>query len=255
MNSNSFLFTMNLIRHSLFRPGPVVAGYLLVLGMNPLLFAQAPSDGGGVHFRTLGWEVARDDLYYSVDGKDAGLRIFDSVRSGFHAYPKGGEISFYRIVQKEDGTLERIMVARGDLADRGPTPLLIMSKSTTEADKLDITVIADDLEAFPERTCRFVNFTRAEIGVTVGPKSATVPPGGIRLVDTELAKDESTRYVTTFVTVRDDKLMLSYNNWVFRSGQRVMVLISVDKGGHPRVVRLVDAVAPLTSFHTPGDPR
>lgn len=281
MSFNSVHFITDVIRHGRFRPGPVVAaglrtsaslgtslvlrrgpyrwprpavaGLLLVLGMTPPVFAQAPSDHGGAYFRTLGWGVTRDDLYYSLDGEDTGLRIFDSVRSGFHAYPKGGEISFYRVVLNEDGEEERVTVARGDLTDGGPTPLLIMTKSEKEPDKLNMRVIADDLTAFPERTCRFVNFTPIEIGVTVGPKEAAVPPGGIRLVDTHLGEDERTRYVTAFVSVSDDKLMLSYNNWVFRSGQRVMVFIALDKGGQPRVIRLVDAVAPIRTLLNPDD--
>jgi hypothetical protein len=223
--------------------------------MAPALFAQAPAERG-VNFRTMGWGVAHDDLFYSMDGQDVSVRIFDSVRSGFHAVPNEGEITFYRIVHHDDDTLERVIVARGDLTGGGPTPLLILTQSKTDPDKLDMNVIADDLSAFPERTCRFVNFTRAEIGVTVGPKAATIPPGGIRLVDTNLEEDERTRYVTAFVTVSDEKLMLSYNNWVFRPGQRVMVFISVDKNGQPRLIRLVDAVAQLTSLQAPtGDSR
>jgi hypothetical protein len=237
------------------RTRSAVAVCLLFLDVQPSLFAQASSGHGGVQFRTLGFEVSPDDLFYSLDGKDTALRIFDSVRSGFHPYPKGGEIRFYRIILKEDGTRERVVVARGDLTDRGPTPLLLLTKNKMEPDKLDITVIPDDLTAFPEQTCRFVNFTQAEIGVTVGAEESTVIPGGIRLVDTHLGEDENTRFVSTFVTISDDKLMLSYNNWVFRPGQRVMVLISVSENGKPRVVRLIDAVAPLRSIKARGDPR
>ncbi|MCC5844365.1 MAG: hypothetical protein JJU05_08955 [Verrucomicrobia bacterium] len=283
MNSNLILFFMHFILHRLFRLAPalvadmktsaalrpllaqggggnrrarpVLAGVLLVLGMTPAVFAQPQGDSGGVHFRTLGWGVASADLYYFVDGEDVGVRIFDSVRSGFHAYPKEGKISFYRIVKHDDDTLERVIVAQGDLTGTGPTPLLILTKSKTDPDKLTVNVIADDLAAFPERTCRFVNFTPVEIGVTVGPQIDTVPPGGIRLVDTNLEEDERTRYVTAFVSVSDDQLFLTYNNWVFRPGQRVMVLIHVDKDGQPRVLRLVDAVAQLKALRPPDDSR
>ncbi len=245
----SLLAQVRVARSDHYRRARLVAtGCLLILGMNPTLFAQAPVDRGSLHFRTMGWGVAPDDLFYSVGGKDIGVKIFDAGRSGFQDYPKRGEISFYRIVEKEDGTEEHVIVAKGDLRGGGPTPLLIMTKSKADPDKLDMTVIADDLTAFPERTCRFVNFTPIEIKVTVGRKAATIQPGDIRLVDTNLETDDRTRYVTTSVTVKDQKLMLSYNNWVFRPGQRVMVFIAVSKDGKPRVIRLVDAVGPLTSF-------
>jgi hypothetical protein len=193
----------------------------------------------------MGWGVAPDDLFYSVAGRDVRVKIFDAARSGFHSYPKKGEIAFYRIVKKEEGTEERIIVATGDLTGGGPTPLLILTKSKADPDQFNVAVIADDLSAFPEQTLRFVNFTAIDIEVTVGPKEATIPAGGIRLVETNLEKDKNTKYVTLFVSVSNKKLMLSYNNWVFRPGQRVMVFISVGKDGRPRVIRLIDAVASL----------
>lgn len=288
MNSNYLSLTQDLVRRSLpqtarsmatsvknwtTRPTPLaqiklhpphhyrlehllVAGCLLFLIMHSTLCAQnAPANRGSLNFRTMGWGVAPDDLFYSVGGKDIRVKIFDAGRSGFHGYPKRGEISFYRIVKKEDGTIERITMAQGDLSGTGPTPLLIITKSTTNPGKFDLTAIADDLTAFPERTCRFVNFTRIEIGVTVGSEAATVPPGDIRLVDTNLGEDSNTSYVTLFVKVTDRKLMLSYNNWVFRPGQRVMVFISVDQNGQPRVIRLIDSVASLTSLQATNGAR
>ena len=95
-------------------------------------------------------------------------------------------------------TEERVIVAKGDLTGSGPTPLLIMTKSKAAPDQLSMRVIADDLTAFPERTCRFVNFTPLDIAVIVGRKAATIPRGGIQLVDTDLGKDGSTSYVTVF---------------------------------------------------------
>ena len=180
------------------------------------MLAQDPS--GSVHFRTMGWGVAADDLYYSMGGKDVRLTIFDSGRSDFQAYSKKEEIAFYRIVKKEDGSEEKVIVAKGNLTGCGPTPLLILTKNKAAPDKLAMTVIADDLEAFPERTCRFVNFTPIVLGVTVDQKAATIPSGGIKLVDTDLGKDDNTCYVTVFGTANGKKLMLSYNNWVFRPG-------------------------------------
>lgn len=230
-------------------------GCLLVLAMNSALFAQAPPGGDMLHFRTLGWEVAPDDLFYSIGGKDVSVKIFEGGRSGFQDYPKREEISFYRIVKKEDGTEEHVIVAKGDLSGGGPTPLLIMTKSKEAPDKFVMTVIADDLKAFPDRTCRFVNLTPIDVSITLGKETATVPSGDIRLMETNFKKeDDSTRYVTVFVTINYEKLMLSYNNWVFRPGQRVMVFVAVDKDGQPRVIRLVDAVESFTSLQTPTDP-
>lgn len=232
-----------------------LTGFLIVIGLIPGLFAQVPAKRGGVHFRTLGWGVAPNDVFYSLDGRDVGVKIFDSARSGFQVAPKQGNISFYRIVKKENGEMERIIIAQADLSGTGPTPLLFVRKNEANPEKLDIKVIPDDLNAFPEQTCRFVNFTPIEIGVTMGPETSVIPPGGIRLMNTELEEDDLTRYVTVFVKVKYEKLMLSYNNWVFRPGQRVMVFISVDKEGQPRVVRLVDAVASLAPFHDLQDSR
>lgn len=270
MKSNSSLFTMNSLQRSLLQLGRAlvtnmkrpaqlrarlaVTGYLLLLGMNSTLFAQATPDRDKLHFRTLGWEVAPDDLFYSMGGKDVNVKIFEGGRSGFQEYPKREEISFYRIVKKEDDTEEHVIVAKGNLTGRGPTPLLIMTKSKEDPDKFDMTVIADDLTAFPERTCRFVNFTPIDVGITLGKEAATIPAGDSRLVDTKMEEGDSTRYVTVYVKINYEKLMLSYNNWVFRPGQRVMVFISVDEEGQPRVIRLVDAVGPLKPFQAPTSP-
>lgn len=234
------------------RLGAIV--YLLVLSLTSAPFAQAAPGRNTLHFRTMGWGIAPDDLFYSMRGKDVSLQIVESGRSAFQAYSKRKEISFYRIVKKEDGTEERVIVAKGDLTGSGPTPLLIMTKSKAAPDQLSMTVIADDLTAFPERTCRFVNFTPLDIAVTVGRKAATIPRGGIQLVDTDLGKNGNTSYVTVFGMANGKKRMLSYNNWVFRPGQRVMVFISVDEKGQPRVIRLVDAVGSFMSLQNPADP-
>jgi hypothetical protein len=224
---------------------------LLVLGMGSTLFAQATPGRNTLHFRTLGWEVAPDDLFYSMGGKDVNVKIFEGGRSGFQEHPKREEIRFYRIVEKEDGTKEHVIVATGNLSGCGPTPLLIITKSKENPDKFVMTVIADDLAAFPERTCRFVNFTSIDVNITLGREAVTIPAGGSRLVDTKMDEGDNTRYVTVYVKVNYEKRMLSYNNWVFRPGQRVMVFISVDEKGQPRVIRLVDAVGPLKVFDTP----
>lgn len=220
------------------------AACLLALGMA----AQGAPDRNMLRFRTLGWETAPTDLFYSLEGEDVNVKIFEGGRSGFQVHPKREEITFYRIAEKEDGTTEKMIVATGNLKDGGPMPLLVITKSKEDPEMFEMTVIADDLTAFPERTCRFVNFTRIDVNVTLGKEDVTIPPEESRLVDTKMDEGDNTRYVTVYVEVNYEKLMLSYNNWVFRPGQRVMVFISADEKGQPRVIRLIDAVAPLKAL-------
>ncbi|MFH1496832.1 MAG: hypothetical protein ABII82_03305 [Verrucomicrobiota bacterium] len=206
----------------------------------------APDASETPRFRTLGWGVRASDLHYSLGGKDVPVPVFDAGRSGFHRLPKTDAIRFYRLVENAEGKVERVTVAEVSLADSGPLPLLVFLPDPADAARYRIVPVADDLKAFPPRSCRFVNLTAVTINATVGDSAVVVPGGGEQVVDTHLGEGESsTRYTTVFVDIRDDKLMLAYNNWVFRPGQRTLVFIFLDKQGRPQVVRVVDGVNQL----------
>lgn len=206
----------------------------------------APDAPEPPRFRTLGWGVRASDLYYSLGGKDIPVTIFDAGRSGFQRLPNTESIKFYRLVTNAEGKVERVTAAEVSLAAAGPLPLLVFLPDPADATRYRIVPVADDLKAFPPRSCRFVNLTAVTINATVGDNAVVVPGGGERVVDTHLGDGESsTRYTTVFVDIRDGKLMLAYNNWVFRPGQRTLVFIFLDKQGRPQVVRVVDGVHQL----------
>lgn len=216
---------------------------------------HAPTGAGTVEqprFRTLGWGVRDADLYYSLKGKDVAVSVYDGGRSGFQSLPHTDSISFYHLVPNADGVVERVIVAETSLVDVGVLPLLVFLPDQTNSAHYRIVTVADDLVAFPARSCRFVNLTRVTINATVGDIAVVVPGGEERLVPTELGKDEDTRYATVFVNIRDGKLMLSRNNWVFRRGQRTLVFIFLDKLGRPQVVRVVDGIHQLGSGPGPA---
>lgn len=195
-------------------------------------------------FRTIGWGVRASDLYYSLGGKDVPVSVFNAGRSGFHRLPRTDSIVFYRLVENEQG-VERVPVADVSVAGARPLPLLVFLPDPDSGERYRVVAVADDLETFPDRACRFINLTNVTINATVGDSAVVVPGGEERVVDTRMSAEESTRYTSIFVDIREDRLMLSYNNWVFRPGQRTLVFIFLDRLGRPQVVRVVDGVHQL----------
>jgi hypothetical protein len=228
----------------------LVAGCLL--GTAPLGHAQTAPDAPELpRFRTLGWGVRASDLHYSLAGKDVPVSVFDAGRSGFQRLPNEESITFYRLVTNAQGMVERVTAAEAFLSHAGPLPLLVFLPDPADQARYRIVTVADDLKAFPPRSCRFVNLTAVTINATVGDAAIVVPGGEERVVDTRLGDGESsTRYTSVFVDIRDGKLMLAYNNWVFRPGQRTLVFIFLDKQGRPQVVRVVDGVHQLKPERT-----
>lgn len=221
------------------------------LGLAPAARAEPAPGDSAPRFRTLGWGVRAADLHYTLEGKDVPVPVFEAGRSGFLALPAGETLSFHRVIKKTDGRVERLPVALAALAEAGPLPLLVFLPDPAASDRYRVVTVPDDLATFPDRACRFVNLTPVTLHATVGESTVAIPGGEIRTVDIALGGESGSRHTSVYVKRGDDSVMLAYNNWVFRPGQRTLVFIFLDPWGNPQVVRVVDGVRQLPPVPAP----
>jgi hypothetical protein len=230
----------------------IISVLLSGLAINGLMGApgddNAHAKSESPRFRTMGWAVSPPDLYYSLNGKDVPIQIFDAGRSGFYRLPSTPEITFYHLVKNPDAPVERVPVAMAHLNESSPLSLLLFLPDPAVPDSYRIVSMADDPKSFPDQSCRFINLTAVSISATVGDKTIVIPGGADSLVKPQFTKGENSHYTTIYVDIHDGKVILSSNNWVFRSGQRTLVCIFLDKLGHPQVVRVIDGIQHIAHF-------
>jgi len=204
----------------------------LVLSWTPV-WAQNPPEPGKSGFRTLGWMVSQDDLYYDLAGQDTKLSIIEATRSAFSEIPKDAKkLVFYRLVPGPKDKPVREEAASVDLSGTGPWPLLIFMANPEAPKHYRVAAIADDLKVFPFPSCRFVNFTPVELDVTYGDQKIKVPAKGIERVDirTKSSNESETRFATVSMKTPEGPRLLYTNNWVVNPSQRTLAFIfSQDK--------------------------
>jgi len=218
-----------------------------ICGVAPLS-GQKQSDEGGVRFRTFGWMVSAEELYYDVNGRDTRISIIDSARSVFFHAPKAGQIVFYRLVPGPKEKPEREEAATVDVSAAGKWPLLIFMKSPESPKRYCVAAVADDLEAFPFPSCRFINFTAADLSVTYGDQQVKVAARGIERLDPRLkpGAGTETRYATVSANTPQGPRLLYGNNWAVRPAQRTLVLV-FSQDERLQVLRVTDDIALYTT--------
>ena len=218
-----------------------------VFSLMPAL-AQSPPEVK-VRFRTLGWMVAPDDLYYKVKGGDAKVSIIDAARSVFYDAPTDKKnLVFYRLVPGPDGKNVREPAAEVDISSAGPMPLLIFMGNPDDPKNYRVAAIADDLKAFPFPCCRFVNFTPVELFAKYGDQKVKVAAKGIELIDPRLKSmtEPETRYTSVSMMTEEGPRLLYSNNWVAHPTQRTLVFVfALD--GQFHIMRIADSL----SLHLP----
>ncbi len=215
---------------------------ILISGISLSLFAQ--SESPGPRFRTFGWGLRLDDLFYSFEGKDTPVRVYDGVRSPFLPLPAAleGPLVFYRMTIDEEGMVLRAPVVEVVVHDKGAWPLILFFPSDEEEEKTyECLVLADDLESHPAPSIRFINLTAVPLGIQVGEALAVVSPRNITLMDPEVSKEDGktvTRFTSLYVKTEEGPEKVYSNNWAVRPTQRTLVLIHVqnDRLGVRRVL-------------------
>lgn len=217
----------------------------LLLSLNSLL-AQTPSDEG-ISFRTYGWSVSVDDLYYMVKDRDTKVIITDSSRSAFFKAEKVKQLVFYRLITGPNGKPAREVAATVNISAAGPWPLLIFMPDPKEPKRYRVAAIADDLKTFPFPTCEFVNFTEHALYAKYGDQQVHVAAGGIGRIDPQLkaGKEDETRFTTISMNTPEGRRVLYSNNWVACAKQRTLVFISFENE-RIQVSRLRDSIAIYT---------
>ena len=214
---------------------------IIVLTSLASALAQVPPDDGQIQFRTLGWQVKPDDLYYESKGKDIKLKVNDSSRSNFQNHPKSKLIVFYRLVPGPEGKLLHEEACTADISAAGPWPLLVFMKDNESPKRYRVAVISDDLKTFPIASCRFINLTTREIYVKQGEQGLKVPARGMELIKIKLNPEVESEvlYTTLYAMLETGPILLYTNNWVMQPTQRTLVFIfQQDKS--LKVLRIVD---------------
>ena len=221
--------------------------FSLVLFFTPVS-AEIP-DSSGVHFRTLGWTVAPDDLFFDVKGKDTRLLIIKSARSPFVKAPVSDtkKIVFYRLVPGPDDALVREEAAVADVSAAGAWPLLIFTPDPKSAKRYQVIAISDDLKAFPFPSCRFINLTPVNLFGKYGDQKLNLAANGFLQIDPQLKSptDVETRYTVVSMSTPKGPRLLYSNNWAVRPTQRTLVFIS-SKEEKMHVMRIPDDIGLYT---------
>jgi hypothetical protein len=227
---------------------------LLIFGLTSLAsaLAQVPTDEGLVHFRTLGWQVAPNDLYFESKGKDIKLSVIESARSVFQLHAKAQSIVFYRLIPGPEGKLVREEACTANISAAGPWPLIVFMKSDESPKRYRTFAISDDLKKFPIPSCRFINLTTVDIYAKHGEQRLKVPVKGIEKMDSKLtsAIEPEAIYTTLHAMIGNAPQMLYSNNWVMRPTQRTLVFI-FPQDGSLQVMRIVDDLGQYALPATP----
>lgn len=220
----------------------ILCAFAFLLGL--LARAQAQADDGQLHFRTLGWAVAAEDIFYELGGKNVPLVVKDATRSGFYSHPRVERLVFFRLVPGPEQKPVRQTVAEAEVGAAGEWPLLIFLKNESGAPlPYRVVALSDDLRSFPSSACRFINLTPAELRVVVGEDKFSLSPRAMHQINLGLdpAAPPQMRYAAIGLFNEQGARRLYGNNWAFRPNQRTLVVIYPQEGGM-QLNRIVDDV-------------
>ena len=206
---------------------------LLILGLCCFLPIQANAQKivTGYQFRTFGWGVRMDDLYFARDGEDVKVKIYDGLRSPFLEFTEAETILFYRMEVDDEGVVIRTPVLTVPVAEAGKWPLLIFTPDEDVEGGLRCKAIADDLESFPQGSFRFINLTAVKLGIAMGDEMMVMEPREMKTMVVEAGDDpnEATRFIRLVAETKSGPVRIYSNNWVVKPTQRTLVLIHVHR--------------------------
>ncbi len=202
---------------------------LLLLTSLSNLCAQAQPEEHKVRFRTIGWQVSFDDLYYEIKGHDANVFVTESSRSIFYDAPKEKQFVFYRLVPGTDDPSKktREVAATVDISNAGHVPLLLFIVDPAAPKHYRVTAFPDDPKSFPFPSCRFINLTGVDLHATYGEEKFEVKGRGLAMVYPKLKDnaESDAQYTTVSMDSPHGPQLLYCNNWVMCSKQRTLVFI------------------------------
>jgi hypothetical protein len=197
-----------------------------------------------IRFRTLGWDVDRDSgLYYSNDKKDSEVGFHSDGRSVFYDYKGPSLLIFYKYVDGPEGKQVQVPVAQADLRDVGAWALLIFFKDPKNPDLYQVQVLADDLQAFPAGTYRYVNFGSVPMKIRIGDQQANLVPSAVKNFLVKPKGDMRVLQTTVSYDQPEGNVLAYSNNWAFFPTMRSLIFIcsNPDRPGSYQVKRLAES--------------
>ncbi|MEX1049901.1 MAG: hypothetical protein WED15_10260 [Akkermansiaceae bacterium] len=216
----------------------------LISSLSPLVAQDSNDQEGGIRFRTLGWNLSADDLFYSFKNQDTKVELTESSRSIFHAAGRAKQLTFYRIITGPDDKPMQEVAATVNIETAGPWPLLIFMKDPRSPKRFRVAAIADDLKTFPFPSTQFVNFTGVDMDAKLGDQVVKVAGGGLARIDPRIqaGKESDTRFTAISWNSPAGRRVLYSNNWVVKPNQRTIVFIS-SQDNRILVMRIRDNIA------------
>lgn len=227
-------------------PSCIVRLLLVVVGLSAALRAQEPAvPAPPVVFTAFAWDVfdTQRDLAvnYRQKGKKQTLEIVWRDRSAAQACDGPGPLVFTQTVVR-DGKSTEVPVASADIPAGVTRALLMFGRNPSRAPgalPYVVKVFDDSYSVFPGQSVRFLNYSRTELGGSVGEEVFSVVPGqeqvvpavpasGAQLLSLRLAGRDA---AGGWRKLRSTMLPMS-------TGQRVLVFL-IDSQQHPAGPELV----------------
>ena len=209
-----------------------------ILGLVPLR-SQSPVPIQS-KFRTIGLDVNRMDLFYSLKNSDVPVSVTSDTRSDFYEIPAANPVIFYKIQKSTNNDIVRIPVAQVDLSPGGALPMVAFSKDSMHADALKLRVLRDDLSAFPIGSFKILNGGLTPMEAVFSGKATALPPASEVIVTPKPEAGKPTLYFQLNRMGTNGVQTIYANNWVYSPSVRTMVVISPasSSGSFPTVRRL-----------------
>lgn len=106
-----------------------------------------------------------------------------NVRGPYKTYlSRDGEVLLHSKVEAEDGTETYPVIARVNVKEDVPEPLLVLIPSN-KPEPYAAIVLDGDIQDFPQGTCKLVNFSKNDIRAAIGKTPVLAAAGSIQTID------------------------------------------------------------------------
>lgn len=185
----------------------LVAGLFAVTG--PVMHATEPAASKPVvMFTAFAWDALTDDgnlvLNVKVKGVILPVQIAWRDRSPPLVFDGPGQLVFTRTTKRDGKTVEA-PVASADIPAGMSRVLLVFGRNTVKGPgelPYIVKVFDDSYTVFPGQSVRFLNYSRTELGGSLGSQAFSVAPGGDQVVPATLP--ETNRLLPFRLARRDE---------------------------------------------------
>jgi hypothetical protein len=205
-------------------------GALFVLGFSLVARAE-DAEIFNVSFSSypLGDRYSEQLFYQNAAGSEKPVIILKNkgMRSPVHDYTGPSPLRFYRVVEAEDGTRQKVEVAAVDLEQSVDNYLLFFAHSKSQAEKVFVKKMDDDWSSFPTKHLKLFNASHNTIYIGFGGERITLKPGQVSAP--YLIPDSTHDSIPVGIVKRDtagnlDPIM--QNRWRFYGEGRELIILT-----------------------------